>query len=90
MTNCKADNDEGLDFYRPVEEPDKTKPLWGENQWPTVPKFHEKYEAWVDKMKRLGLIVMEAYVALPSLAILQTTARLPSASRSSACPSASG
>lgn len=51
---------EGLDFYRPVAEPDKSKPLMGENQWPTIPGFREKYEAWVDKMKVLGLIVMEA------------------------------
>lgn len=60
VTNGKADNHEGLDFYKPVEDPDKTKPLWGENQWPTVPGFREKYEAWVTKMKALGMIVMEA------------------------------
>ncbi|KAJ3791299.1 hypothetical protein GGU10DRAFT_338418 [Lentinula aff. detonsa] len=60
VTNGKADNHEGIDFYRPVDNPDKTKPLWGENQWPTVPQFREKYEAWVEKMKMLGLVVMEA------------------------------
>ncbi|KXN88170.1 hypothetical protein AN958_07629 [Leucoagaricus sp. SymC.cos] len=60
VTNGKADNHEGIDFYKPVEDPDKTKPLWGENQWPTVPTFREKYEVWVEKMKKLGLIVMEA------------------------------
>ena len=60
VTNGKADNHEGIDFYRPVENPDKTKPLWGENQWPSVPGFREKYEVWVQKMKKLGLIVMEA------------------------------
>ncbi|KAI0712195.1 Clavaminate synthase-like protein [Earliella scabrosa] len=60
VTNGKADNHEGIDFYRPVENPDKTKPLWGENQWPAVSGFKEKYEAWVEKMKKLGLIVMEA------------------------------
>ncbi|KAK0439805.1 hypothetical protein EV421DRAFT_824592 [Armillaria borealis] len=60
VTNGKADNHEGIDWYRPVEKPDKTKPLWGENQWPTVPTFREKYENWVDKMKALGLIVMGA------------------------------
>ncbi|EKM79373.1 hypothetical protein AGABI1DRAFT_39707 [Agaricus bisporus var. burnettii JB137-S8] len=60
VTNGKADNHEGLDFFRPVENPDKTKPLWGENQWPTVPKFREKYEMWIEKMKKLGLIVMES------------------------------
>jgi len=60
VTNGKADNHEGLDFYRPVSNPDKTKPLWGENQWPAVPEFREKYEKWTGKMKELGLIVMEA------------------------------
>ncbi|TFY77190.1 hypothetical protein EWM64_g6823 [Hericium alpestre] len=60
VTQGKGDSHEALDFYRPVEEPDKTKPLWGENQWPTIPTFREKYEKWVHKMKNLGLIVMEA------------------------------
>ena len=63
VTNGKADNHEGLDFYAPVEMPDKSKPLHGENQWPseeTVPGFREKYERWVEKMKKLGMIVMEA------------------------------
>ncbi|KAF5377963.1 hypothetical protein D9615_006707 [Tricholomella constricta] len=60
VTNGKADNHEGIDFYKPVENPDKTRPLWGENQWPTVPGFRERYEEWTDKMKALGLIVMEA------------------------------
>ncbi|OJT15278.1 hypothetical protein TRAPUB_8200 [Trametes pubescens] len=60
VTNGKADNHEGIDWYRPVENPDKSKPLWGENQWPAIPGFKEKYERWVEKMKNLGLIVMEA------------------------------
>jgi len=60
VTNGLADNHEGLDWYKPVENPDKSKPLWGENQWPTVPGFREKYEEWVEKMKALGLIVMKA------------------------------
>ncbi|KAI0648083.1 Clavaminate synthase-like protein [Trametes meyenii] len=60
VTNGKADNHEGIDFYKPVETPDKTKPLWGENQWPDVPGFQERYKHWVDKMKKLGLVVMEA------------------------------
>ncbi|KAJ6477458.1 hypothetical protein C8R47DRAFT_1140638 [Mycena vitilis] len=61
VTNGKADNHEGLDFYRPVDNPDKSKPLWGENQFPdSIPDFRKKYEEWVEKMKRLGLIVMEA------------------------------
>ena len=60
VTNGKGDNHEGIDFYRPVPDPDKTKLLWGENQWPCVPGFREKYEKWIEKMERLGLIVMEA------------------------------
>jgi len=63
VTNGKADNHEGIDFYKPVQDPDKTKLLWGENQWPRVPGFKEKYEKWIEKMKRLGLIVMEAMAA---------------------------
>lgn len=61
VTSGLADNHEAIDFYRPVENPDKGKLLWGENQWPaSVPEFREKYEAWVNKMKTLGLIVMHA------------------------------
>jgi isopenicillin N synthase-like dioxygenase len=55
-----ADNQEAIDLYHPVENPDKGKLLWGENQWPSIPEFREKYEAWIDKMKALGLIVMHA------------------------------
>ena len=62
VTNGKADNHEGIDFYRPVENPDKSKPLWGENQWPSVPGYKEKYESWIEKMKTLGMLVMEACV----------------------------
>lgn len=54
---------EGLDLYRPVSDPDPSRPVWGENQWPSstdVPQFQQKYERWVDRMKELGLIVMEA------------------------------
>lgn len=54
---------EGLDFYAPVAEPDKNRPLWGENQWPSeqdLPGFKSAYEKWIDKMKDLGFIVMEA------------------------------
>ena len=50
-----------------MENPDKTKPVWGENQWPSVPGFKEKYEIWIDKMKKLGLIVMEAQVSSHNL-----------------------
>jgi isopenicillin N synthase-like dioxygenase len=60
VTSGLADNHEAIDFYRPVENPDKGKLLWGENQWPSVPEFRGKYEAWVNKMKTLGLIVMHA------------------------------
>jgi isopenicillin N synthase-like dioxygenase len=62
VTNGKADNHEGIDFYKPVEKPDRSKPVWGENQWPDIPGFKHKYEQWIEKMKKLGLIVMEAYV----------------------------
>jgi len=60
VTNGKADNHEGLDFYKPVKNPDKTKPVWGENQWPSIPGFKNKFDLWVEKMKALGLILMEA------------------------------
>ncbi|CDO71441.1 hypothetical protein BN946_scf184909.g35 [Trametes cinnabarina] len=60
VTNGKADNHEAIDFYRPVENPDKRRPIWGENQWPTIQGFREKYETWIEKMKNLGMIVMEA------------------------------
>ncbi|KAN0087466.1 hypothetical protein V8E55_006087 [Tylopilus felleus] len=60
VTNGKADNHEGIDFYKPVENPDKSRPLWGENQWPTIPDFQIKYENWIGKMKKLGMILMEA------------------------------
>ncbi|TFK52566.1 Clavaminate synthase-like protein [Heliocybe sulcata] len=60
VTNGKSDNHEAIDFYRPVEQPDRSKPLWGENQWPDIPGFRERYEKWTDKMKELGTIVMEA------------------------------
>lgn len=60
ITEGKTDNHEAIDFYRPVDNPDKTKLLWGENQWPSTPEFREKYEAWINKMKTLGLIVMHA------------------------------
>ncbi|KAF8908967.1 hypothetical protein CPB84DRAFT_1813218 [Gymnopilus junonius] len=60
MTNGKADNHEGVDFYKPVDHPDKTKPVWGENQWPTIPGFKDKYDTWIENMKILGLILMEA------------------------------
>ena len=60
VTNGKADNHEAIDFFKPVGKPDKTKTVWGENQWPTIPGFREKYEVWIEKMKKLGMIVMEA------------------------------
>jgi len=63
VTNGKADAHEGIDFYRPVTNPDKSKPLQGENQWPAdthIPGFRDRYEEWVQKMQELGLIMMEA------------------------------
>ncbi|KAF9464175.1 Clavaminate synthase-like protein [Collybia nuda] len=61
VTNGKADNHEGIDFYKPVDNPDKSKPVWGENQWPEKPiEFKERFNDWVEKMKALGLILMEA------------------------------
>ncbi|KAG9080256.1 hypothetical protein FRC06_006863, partial [Ceratobasidium sp. 370] len=63
VTQGKADQHEGLDFYAPVAKPDKTRPLWGENQWPSeedLPGFKTAYEKWIEKMKELGFIVMEA------------------------------
>lgn len=61
MTGGKADNHEAIDLYAPVDNPDKTKPLWGTNQWPDdVQSFRSTFEAWIEKMKALGLIVMEA------------------------------
>lgn len=60
VTLGKADAHEGVDFYRDVPNPDKTKPLWGQNQWPAVPGYKEKFSVWIEKMKVLGMIVMEA------------------------------
>lgn len=60
VTNGKADNHEAIDFYKPVANPEKGKPLWGRNQWPDIPGFKEKYDKWIAKMQDLGLIVMEA------------------------------
>ena len=56
----KADNHEGIDFYKPVANPDNSKALQGENQWPAKPEFRVSFEKWVEKMKALGMIVMEA------------------------------
>jgi isopenicillin N synthase-like dioxygenase len=66
VTNGKADNHEGLDFYAPVADPDPTRPLHGENQWPTQPTdFRAAYERWAAKMQVLGMCVMRACVARP-------------------------
>jgi len=61
VTQGKADAHEGIDFYRPVENPDRHQPLWGENQWPAdymVQGFKSTYERWIDRMKELGTIVV--------------------------------
>lgn len=63
ITDGKADNHEAIEFYRPVPDPDKTKLVWGSNQWPDIPSFKKKYEQWQEKMKKLGMIVMEACVS---------------------------
>lgn len=77
VTSGKADNHEGIDFYRPVQRPDKSSPLWGKNQWPeSIPGFRERYEAWVEKMKKLGLVVMEAYVFLVIRSISHCTQKV--------------
>lgn len=72
VTNGKADSHEGIDFYKPVENPDKSRPLRGENQWPTVPNFQTKYEKWIEKMKKLGMILMEAQVSVLSYSVHKT------------------
>jgi isopenicillin N synthase-like dioxygenase len=66
VTKGKADAHEGIDFYRPVTDVDKSKLLQGENQWPQIPSFRDKYQAWIDKMQELGLIIMEAFVIVIS------------------------
>lgn len=76
-----VDDHEGFDFYAPVKKPDKNKPLWGENQWPTgneVWGFEEKYTQWVDKMKDLGMIVKEAYVHMSGYVSIGLVNTLPS------------
>lgn len=61
VTMGKADNHEAIDLYKPVPNPDRTKQLWGTNQWTNhVPGFRQNFEAWIEKMKQLGMIVMEA------------------------------
>jgi isopenicillin N synthase-like dioxygenase len=61
VTQYKADYHEGLDFYRPVERPDKTAPLQGENQWPDNPaEFRETFERWIDRMLSIGMALMRA------------------------------
>ncbi|KAJ9104390.1 hypothetical protein QFC20_004526 [Naganishia adeliensis] len=69
ITMGKADHHEGLDFcadtpYPPRERRDdagQLKPLGGENQWPERPvAFRAQMEDWIEKMKALGMAVMEA------------------------------
>ncbi|ELU44416.1 hypothetical protein AG1IA_01557 [Rhizoctonia solani AG-1 IA] len=57
IRDWETDMHEGLDFYAPVAKPDKTKPLWGENQWPTdedLPGFRSAYEKWIVQMKDMA------------------------------------
>ncbi|KAG6886960.1 hypothetical protein C0992_001432 [Termitomyces sp. T32_za158] len=64
VTNGKADCHEGIDFYKPVANPDRTRPLGGENRWPAMRGFREAYEEWIAKMEVLGMAVMQAYAAV--------------------------
>ena len=66
VTNGKTDNHEAVDFFRPVENPNKSRPLWGENRWPTIPDFRTRYETWIEKMKKLGMVIVEAQVSVSS------------------------
>ena len=66
VTNGKTGNHEAVDFFRPVENPNKSRPLWGENQWPTIPDFRTRYETWIEKMKKLGMVIVEAQVSVSS------------------------
>ncbi|KAG6883882.1 hypothetical protein C0993_003154 [Termitomyces sp. T159_Od127] len=43
VTNGRADNHEGIDFYRPVEKPDRMRMLLGKNLWPEIEGFQEVY-----------------------------------------------
>ncbi|KZT56371.1 Clavaminate synthase-like protein [Calocera cornea HHB12733] len=70
VTRGKPDAHEALDFYAPSPFPPSppgtpgveggVRPLSGDNQWPPDPRYKERFERWVGKMKQLGLIVMEA------------------------------
>jgi len=51
ITSGLALNHDVINFYRPVENPDN---------WPSVPESRGKYEARINKMKTVGLIVMHA------------------------------
>lgn len=58
-----ADWHEALDLYCPVasEEEDPTKLLYGPNNWPTNPiSFRPTMEEWVEKMKIIGMALLEA------------------------------
>lgn len=58
----KADNHEGIDLYAPAPKKsmDPKKPLGGENPWPEVEGFRVAFEKWIEKMKTLGAVVMQA------------------------------
>ncbi|KAI5475481.1 oxoglutarate/iron-dependent oxygenase [Pseudohyphozyma bogoriensis] len=61
VTQYKADHHEGWDAYCPVTPEDPTKLLRGPNQWPPTPAtFRPIMEDWVEKMKVLGLALLEA------------------------------
>ncbi|KAM0754922.1 Clavaminate synthase-like protein [Meredithblackwellia eburnea MCA 4105] len=63
VTQYKADHHEGWDAYKPLpptlEDPQKL--LHGPNLWPSQPtSFRPTMEQWVEKMKVIGMALMEA------------------------------
>jgi isopenicillin N synthase-like dioxygenase len=56
---------ESLKFFSQLYGVDKSSYFGGGNVWPAenmLPGFREAYERWIQKMKRVGYAVMEAYV----------------------------
>lgn len=66
VTKGKVDHHEGLDLYAPSLwpfDPDVKAALTGENQWPVdSEQLQATLRHWEEKMKVLGLAVMEACV----------------------------
>lgn len=61
VTEYKGDYHEALDFYAPVpiETEDDEVLLHGSNQWPSD-EFRSVMENWVEKMKIVGMALLEA------------------------------